>query len=419
MLLVVGPFYFRYKCLRVKNSVLPRSHPPDEIYALASGPRFYRERLSASSCFSDAPLTNKQTLYKVVEEGLADGALQKSTYWSPTGGSVSNLLLFFPTDIAENQYQRAVLGKAMIEASIFSADTIALNMFGSQMMYRSLEIFNSYCELAGATTLPVNSACADELAFRIASKFSANTIMGLPSRVLQFARFLAREKLHLELDKLIFAGESLPEHKRKFLADTLGIKQFCGLYGSAETGVWSYQPDGLGADSYLFPSELMHVEIFDPNGDGFGRVVATNLVRTRHPVMRYDSGDNGRLVQSTFRGQSVTVLELSGRSENSFIVGGDYFVLDDFFEVFEHLLDYQIQLSYDETAKMDCVRFCLVPTSVVPESQEYEALVKAIRSIVQSNDASFITQVDFLESESLVRSATSQKVRKIVDERPT
>jgi hypothetical protein len=68
---------------------------------------------------------------------------------------------------------------------------------------------------------------------------------------------------------------------------------------------------------------------------------------------------------------------------------------------------------------MDRVRFCLVPTSVVPKSSEYEALVKAIRSIVQSNDASFITQVDFVESEALVRSPTSQKVRKVVDERPT
>ncbi len=398
---------------------MPRSHTVDEIYALASGHRFYLDRLAASTCFADAPLTNKQTLYRVVEEALSDGALQKGAYWSPTGGSVSNLLLFFPTDIAENQYQRRVLGEAMIEASIFNADTIALNMFGSQMMYRSLEIFNSYCEQAGATTLPVNSACADELAFRVACKFSANTIMGLPSRVIQFARFLAREKLHLELDKYIFAGEPLPLHKREFLADTLGIKQFCGLYGSAEAGVWSYQPDGLGGDSYLFPSELMHVEIFEPNGDGFGKVVTTNLVRTRHPVLRYDSGDIGRLVHSIYKGKSVTVLELSGRCENSFMVGGDYFVLDDFFELFQHLLDYQIQLTYDEAAKMDRVRFCLVPTSVVPKSSEYEALVKAIRSIVQSNDASFITQVDFVESEALVRSPTSQKVRKVVDERPT
>jgi phenylacetate-coenzyme A ligase PaaK-like adenylate-forming protein len=250
--------------------------------------------------------------------------------------------------------------------------------------------------------------------------------MGLPSRILQFARYLARESISIIFEDVVFAGEPLPEHKKEFLRRTIGAKRFSGLYGSAEAGVWAFQSDqmaadlGISADAYLFPKQLMHVEIAAADGDGYGNIVTTNLVRTRHPLLRYDSGDVGRMVLSSKCPRECRLLELRGRTERSFEIGGEYYALDDFVGLFAEagLLEYQIVLTFDPAKQMDLVSFFLVAGPAAEVKAVKLAITSGIRKIVQSNDASFITEINFVESETLARSKTGQKVLKIVDSRP-
>ncbi|MBD2130327.1 hypothetical protein NDI39_15915 [Microcoleus sp. ZQ-A2] len=392
-------------------------HTVEEIYQAAREHSFYRDVLKETKCFADVPILEKQILYRQVEANLKEASFRTGLYLSPTGGSSSSQVLFFPTDVTENRFQRALLSKYLIHSEIFTPSTMALNLFGGTMMYRSLEIFNDFCERARATTLPVSSLCPDREAYETAIRFGANTLMGIPSRLMQFARYVIKQKLQVRIEHIIFAGEPLLYHQREYLQKAFHATRFSGLYGSAEAGVWAYQPPDLPSEGYLFPSQLMHVEINNPNEEGFGTIIATNLIRSRNPLLRYDTGDIGRLSKIMYRGSRFNMLELKGRVDCSFSIGGSYYFLDDFASIFERLADFQIQISYDPEKARDRIQFCCVPMTPTYSTYQFNELCSKIQEILRSNDNSFLTEVRIAEHEELLKSATSQKVIKIVDRR--
>lgn len=390
----------------------------ESIFALAKRHPFYAERYRDAPSFADAPTTDKAELYRVINKTFDDDpSSRKGIYLSPTGGSTPDRLLYFPTDIQDNERQRALLSPYLNDAKIFAPDSIVLNIFGSNQMYRALEIFNDFAERGQSTVLPAGSQAEDKLAAEIAARFNADSVIGNPSRLLQFARYVESQAIPLRFDHLIFGGETLQQHKAEFVKSVLGIKRISGIYGSAESGIWGYQPDDLELNCYFYPAEIMHIEILEPDDDGFGRMVLTNLVRKRNPLCRYDCGDIGRISEMNYRGQKRQMLEFKGRAENSFFVGSEYFWLSDFKEPLADLLEYQIHISYDEEQKRDRIKFSLVAPDQSFIDSSRERIEGQIRNIVQSLDSWFTTEIAFVEMSSLRRSNTSQKVVRIVDER--
>jgi phenylacetate-CoA ligase len=289
-------------------------------------------------------------------------------------------------------------------------------MMPSTLMYRALEIFNDFCERAEATTLPCPPPSPYDSSLQIAQMFKANTIIGFPSRLIDFARFIKKNDLRLEIDNVIFAGEPFVEQRRSYLQEVLNARRFSGIFGSAESGIWGFQPHDIKGDCYLFPEELMHVELANVDEQGFGNLILTNLVRGRNPLLRYDSGDTGRLSCIEYGGSKLRMLELRGRARHSFDIGGDYFSLSDYADLFARFLESQIRLSYEEEQKMDKIAILLVPRTMLARDEQ-EQIVKEVREITNSNDALFVTEVQFVEMDVLQRGATSQKIVKIVDTR--
>ncbi len=390
----------------------------DDIFKIARRHPFYAERYANAGSFMDAPLTNKAQLYSGIEKMLSQGrSSREGIYLSPTGGSVPSKLLYFPTDVYDNEMQRRMLSPYLIEEEIFTRSTIALNLFGSNLMYRALEIFNDFCQRAHGTVLPAGSQCPDELACNIAARFGADTLIGNPSRVLQFARYVESQSIPMKFDKLIWGGEALQDHKANYLKRVLGLRQICAIYGSAEAGIWGYQPEDLPLNCYLYPQELIHIEIANPDQEGFGNMVLTNLVRKRNPLCRYDSEDVGRITQQLVRSKKLCVLEFKGRTTNSFQVGSEYFSINDFQSSLEGLLEFQISISYDIERHRDIIDFHLVAPTIEFEMAHKERIESEIREIVQSQDSLFTTNVQFVEISALKRSSTSQKVLKVLDNR--
>ena len=312
----------------------PRFHTLAEIYEIAKSHPFYQHALARTQGFYEAPITNKEMLYPKIKALLDNPNFRKGLYLSPSGGTTSSQVLLFPTDVKENHFQRACIAKCLIDEEILTSDAIALNLFGGSMMYRALEIFNDFCEQANATTLPVGSSCPDSKAYEIAIRFGANTIMGFPYRLVKFANYVRKNNLKIEIESIIFAGESLSAYQREYLQKIFNATRCNGLYGSTETGVWAYQPHGFEPDQYLFPPELMHVEIHNQNYEGFGKIIATNLVKSVHPLFLYDTGDIGKLTQIDYLNRSFNVLHLQGRALGCFYLGGSYHSLEDFHWVF-------------------------------------------------------------------------------------
>ncbi len=284
-------------------------------------------------------------------------------------------------------------------------------------MYRALEIFNDFCQRAHGTVLPVGSQCPDTLACSIAKRFGADSIIGNPSRILQFARHVESQTIPLKIPHLIFGGETLQKHKAKYLEKALGIERISGIYGSAEAGIWAFKPSDMPLNCYLYTKDMMHIEIVEPDAEGFGRIVLTNLVRKRNPLCRYDCGDVGRVAEIEYRGETRQTLEFQGRIENSFSIGSEYYSISDFDQPFANLLEFQIKITYDQEQKRDRIQFRLVAPDKQFVDSHRDVIEKQIHTIVQTANDLFITDIEFVELSELIRSQTAQKIVKIVDER--
>src|SRR5208283_1771000 len=113
----------------------PGSHTVDEIFEFSRDHPFYRKKLTGVDSFAQAGLTDKKELYAAINSTLQNESTHlQGVYWSPSGGSVADFLLFYPTDIAENHFQRRLLAEHLRQCRLFSGETVALNLFGSTLM---------------------------------------------------------------------------------------------------------------------------------------------------------------------------------------------------------------------------------------------------------------------------------------------
>jgi phenylacetate-CoA ligase len=385
----------------------------NELLRLAAQHPWYRAN-NGGGQLASWPVLTKADLYARLAAARQDAAGRGGIYYSRSGGTTTSQPLYFPTDVAENHEQRQRLARRLGVDGVLSAKTVAVNICPIVRMYRAMEIFNEYCECCGATVLPMAAIAGDEEIFEQAMLFEANTLIGMPSRLVAFARYVQEKKLSWQVDTVLFGGEFLQPGKRQFLQRILGVKRFSGVYGSAELGVVAWHPDLPEVPVYHVPKDLVHVEIVAPDAEGYGALVATNLVRRRFPLVRYNTGDVARLVAE---GADTVSIELRGRQSDSFLIGDDYHCLADFAEVFQEFAEAQIQIHFDETRRQDVIRFCLnAGDRAVPE-EERRTITERIHDRLQNHEVMYHTEVAFVGAEGLIRSRDNLKTPAIVDRR--
>ncbi len=282
-----------------------------EGFTLARAHPFYRDMLQNVRDHADAPASDKHALRQALAD-FAPGAEASGVYLVRSGGSTQEPLIF-PVDIGENRAQRRALAERLRAAGVFDAGTVALNIFGYSDLYRSAAILDDLLERCEATTLPMSAHARYEDMYAIASRFRPTHILGTPSKLQLFARFLADEALEMDIPQLLYAGEPLRVSALDLLRARLRIRQVWSLYGGAETGILGWCDGNLRPDWFrLLPGIV--VEILSPDERGFGPIAITNGYRKRFPVFRYRLGDVGRLIDEN----GVQYLELRGRDNRSF-----------------------------------------------------------------------------------------------------
>ena len=116
---------------------------------------------------------------------------------------------------------------------------------------------------------------------------------GYASALYLLAGYFERESLPLPRGlRAVFAtAEPLFDFQRKTIESALGCA--VGLeYGCRDGGLVALEcPDG----GLHIAAEGMHVEILDPDAEGRGEIVLTNLESNAFPIIRYRTGDIGSL----------------------------------------------------------------------------------------------------------------------------
>jgi len=288
------------------KSMLPSKDRPEE----------HTNEYSTMMDFFKVPFLTKEHLYRKIGELYEQKhpLLLKSAYVSPTGGT-SGTSLFFVTDTHENRAQRRFMGALANIVGTLDSDDMNLVLHGGRPMYRSQDVTAEITDNAGGSVLWVGADAKDEEAFSIAQRFHANTVCATPTRLLQLAQWLEAtgNAGKISLDKIVFTSEPLARNQEAYLRSQFGTKVVASMYGSAEAGVWAAsRPVKSLSEStraFFFDQRFIYVEVYDFSTDTprrltpeemqagkEGELVVTSLMRRRNPLLRYRTGDVGRVL---------------------------------------------------------------------------------------------------------------------------
>lgn len=406
----------------------------DELKALLLKARqhpFYQDRVSAlcsatqlDELLAAFPLTKKSDFRRVIPELRKSQDLRspywKNVYWCPSGGTTGGTPFFFPTDAGENVEQRGRLVPLLSRPGplgIFRADDVMVSLFPGHGTYRALESLGALLEGSGTTHIALGFPENDAAIQEAVQFFRANGIAGAPPLLVQFALYVKDHGLDLRVPKLLFAGEAMQGAKRALMKDLLGAEEVLGLYGAAECGIWAYHPESLPPNDYIVSTDIAHVEIESADADGYGEIVFTNLCRKRFPVVRYATGDMGRVELREVSGSVATILELKGRESRSFSLAGDYFPLETFEDLLKDALAWQLVLGFSRDQAFDELLVRLVVPDAMSDDRrkQYAETVRA--EILKLIPVGCHIQIDYIDWGSLERNPTSRKVMPVIDRR--
>ncbi len=365
---------------------------------------FFRTELAGIDDHRAAPSIGKATLLAQLRT-FTPGAEARGVYLVRSGGS-TNEPLVFPVDIVENHAQRAALAQHLRAAGIFGPHTVALNVFGYSELYRTAAIFDDLLERCEATTLAMSAHApyADLLA--IAHRFTPTHLLGTPSKLTLFARYLGEADVRLAIPQLVYGGEPLRESTTRLLAERFGVRQIWSLYGGAETGIWAWS-DATRAPGLFALLPGIVVEVLDPDAEGFGALAVTNAYRARFPVFRYRVGDVGRIVAH----EGSRYLELRGRDRRSFQFLEMTFDLDAIAALAAEAEAFQVQLRFDAHGR-DTLRLLLVDQAGLCDP---EAIARRLAALAEGPSYDDVLVVARSAREALHHDAASTKAPELVD----
>jgi phenylacetate-CoA ligase len=358
---------------------------------------------------ADAPMLSKKELMSILKTKFKLHDQNTGVYLVRSGGSTQQPLVF-PVDIQENQSQRIALAKELVKNDFFTSKTVALNIFGYSDMYRTAAIMDDILEKCNATTLSLSAYASYDDMLQATKYFNPNFILGTPSKLLCFAKFLEKNNMQLEIKNLFYAGEFLRPSLQKLLKKTLGYEQVYSMYGSAETGIWAWS-DVTKRPSLFSVIKGVVVEIIDPDANGYGTIAVTNTFRKRFPVFRYAIGDLGRWIH--IDGDSF--LELKSRETKSFIVGEQHYNLDQIAFFTQQAEAFQLQLSYNEKVQ-EVIRLLIVQKVVEMDRPDFiKTTTEALQHLFHYNEKFMKIEVLLVAIDELYIDPNTTKTPLLVD----
>lgn len=126
-----------------------------------------------------------------------------------------------------------------------------------------------------------------------------NTVVAMPVPLLSFHRWVRAQGIELKADGILLGADAAPSALQTLLTKAYGCRPF-PHYGSREMGLEGAVTCDAHAGQHIAEHDL-YVEIVDsadaalPDGK-IGEIVFTTLHREAMPLIRYRTGDRGRII---------------------------------------------------------------------------------------------------------------------------
>jgi phenylacetate-CoA ligase len=402
-------------------------------FARSTSP-YYRERLEGVEDFTLFPLLTSRDLFLTTPprgNDILTGPPDRA-YTFASGGSTGEPKFCF-YEYEEFDHVGAILARIYEIAGLTRRDLVA-NLFVAGSLWTSFLAATKALEKMGARSLPIAGNADMELILSYLDIFRPTALIGIPSIIIQIAEMVEKRSTgRLLVEKILYGGEHMSPEVRQYLREVLGTKTIMSAgYASVDAGVIGYQCGYCKGSIHHLLADYAYVEILDPEAGTplkrgeRGEIVVTNLHRRLMPIIRYRTGDAGRLLAGPCPcGREDPLFELLGRCDDVVRVGAMSFYPG---EMEPHLaafgeLSHIFQIEARTEGRKEHVRVLVESKS--PDVAEHRSMACAIRrAVIEKNTelalvlregwlGSFVVQI--VDPGSIERLSRTGKVRRVVD----
>ncbi len=151
---------------------------------------------------------------------------------------------------------------------------------------------------------------------RVISEYKPDSIFGFVSFAVRVAEYIDAETAS-GIQALVLGGECITAEMDTFLREKFPQARLTMRYISLEVGRISEESCGYQARNHYHPYKGVRVEIDSPDEDGVGEVLVSP--GTRPDVVRYRTGDVGRMKKGPCACGASETIELLGRNGRDYV----------------------------------------------------------------------------------------------------
>jgi phenylacetate-CoA ligase len=212
--------------------------------------------------------------------------------------------------------------------------------------------------------------------YNVLKKFKPKFFYAYPNAIYRFALSLESQRLDgrdINASVIICTGEILFAYQKEKIQEIFGCK-VVNEYGSSENGIIGFEC--AYGQMHLMPT--IYLDILNPDKDGFGELVITELNSRFIPFIKYKNGDIGRLLNAECRCRKpYPIIQIREGRIDDFIVGSNGEI------VYDAILAYTLK---DFALQFQAVQVSQGALSIhiIPNKQFDASTEKKLRSILKS-----------------------------------
>ncbi|MBI6545777.1 MAG: hypothetical protein HY692_03225 [Cyanobacteria bacterium NC_groundwater_1444_Ag_S-0.65um_54_12] len=357
-------------------------HRLTKLFERARLAPFWRERLAKAGYAADLEPAEFSAVMRALPPLTRDDLLQhgpphsldmltgplEAAYVFRTGGT-SGRPKFSLFSVGEFRAMTRPFLQAYRAAGLRPSDRVA-NLFVCNSLYASFIFVNRCLEEMGTLNFPYTMAAPAELLASQWGLFGLNTVIGVPSHLLQVMPVIGPNRI----EKVFYAGEHLHKEARWRMQQEFGVKHIAsGGYGAVDTGLMGYQCERCQGAEHHVLSEHAWLEIVDPESwqpveyGAEGLILVTCLDRFLMPILRYSIGDLGRfMVEPCPCGREEPRFELLRRGDDALRIGVINVAYDEIQNAIGDAVG-ALQLVKERESGRDRLRIRLEPRAELPD----------------------------------------------------
>ena len=370
----------------------------------------------------DTPLTDK----RYFTEGKPP---VNSQIFVKSGGS-SNMPKLCGYTVNDYNRQMEVGADALFAAGFDVHTDRCINLFYAGHLYGGFLSIFTVLEKLSAVQFPMTGIPElDQVADSIVANH-INTLCAMPTYVLRlFKEHGEQLKAYGGVKKVFYGGEMFLPKQAEYLQEEFGVEIIRSLsYGSNDIGPMAFACSHCTGTTHHLSTDAQTLEIFKMDSDEpvdkgeTGRLLFTPKLREGQQITRYEIGDLGRWVEGICPcGRTSPRFELMGRYGDIFKSATYFLNYRIFTKILEEALGYsgRVQLVLSLENNMEAITLRLDPSDSLSNAQVKQAIIENYPEVYDSvvNESSLKLDIEFVTGDTFVRTATSDKLVSVIDER--